>query len=373
MLRGMTLTYPRDIFGDRTGIWDDRPSQNWLGWDIFWSRVAGQRLNMGGASAYIDHADAIGSTVMETGPAGAVQWDVVNGPWGQVWQQTGTRQSQVFAGMDWQVNDPLMPSATREYSDGLGRWMTPDPLGRKAASLTDSQSWNMYAYVGNNPTSLNDPSGGSIELTCSSADSEKCVEQRHLELQALQQAVGAKAGSYLYENPVTTTDTKGNSTTKYYVGIYSGGPSGKGPEFDKINSVAGEIAPIINDTKNLQLAIAASGSSLTDDLGNSLTLSGRSPGATGFFEGNLRTYLVDPSIALAPLPNVMMLPPSGPGVVTPGIVLGHELGHARGVMTGALPGQTEDDSLRIENKIRVLDDPNAPIRLLHNCPPGACQ
>ena len=80
----MTLTYPRDIFGDRTGIWDDRPSQNWLGWDIFWARLAGQRLNMGGASAFIDHADAIGSTTMETDPSGAVDWDVVNGPWGQV-------------------------------------------------------------------------------------------------------------------------------------------------------------------------------------------------------------------------------------------------------------------------------------------------
>ncbi|HET7214458.1 MAG TPA: hypothetical protein VFL79_12770 [Terriglobia bacterium] len=35
---------------------------------MFW--VAGQRLNMGGSSAYIDHADAVGSTTMETDPAG---------------------------------------------------------------------------------------------------------------------------------------------------------------------------------------------------------------------------------------------------------------------------------------------------------------
>ncbi len=114
---------------------------------------------MGGASAFIDHADAIGSTVMETDPSGAVQWDVVNGPWGQVWQQTGTRQSEVFADLDWQVNDPLMPSATREYSDGLGRWMTPDPGGTKVVSLANPQTWNMYAYVTDNPTTLNDPSG----------------------------------------------------------------------------------------------------------------------------------------------------------------------------------------------------------------------
>src|SRR5690348_11115652 len=62
-----------------------------------------------------------------------------------------------------------------------------------------------------------------------------------------------------------------------------------------------------------------------------------------------------------------------PGAVDPGIVVGHELGHARGVMTGAMPGQTDGDSLRIENKIRVLEDPNAPIRIIHDCPPGVCQ
>ena len=68
----METTYPRDIFGQRTGIWDDHSSVNWVGWDVYFSRVAGQRLNMGGASAYIDHADAVGTTLMETDPAGTV-------------------------------------------------------------------------------------------------------------------------------------------------------------------------------------------------------------------------------------------------------------------------------------------------------------
>jgi hypothetical protein len=45
--------------------------------------VAGQRLNMGGASAFIDHADAVGSTTMETDPAGGVQWKIAYYPWGQ--------------------------------------------------------------------------------------------------------------------------------------------------------------------------------------------------------------------------------------------------------------------------------------------------
>ncbi|TAM81590.1 MAG: hypothetical protein EPN47_12645 [Acidobacteria bacterium] len=52
----MTLTYPRDIFGQRTGTFDQHPGAGWTGWDVYWSQVAGQRLNMGGASAFIDHS-----------------------------------------------------------------------------------------------------------------------------------------------------------------------------------------------------------------------------------------------------------------------------------------------------------------------------
>jgi len=160
----MKLYYPRDIFGNRTGIWDDHLSVGWVGWDVYWSQVAGQRLNMGGSSAYIDHSDAVGSTTMETDPAGGVQWDMTYFPWGQIWQQGGTRQSGVWAGLDWQINDPDIPSATREYSNNVNRWMTPDPGGRKVVRIDDPQTWNMYAYVGNNPTTLNDP--GGLQSNC---------------------------------------------------------------------------------------------------------------------------------------------------------------------------------------------------------------
>jgi RHS repeat-associated protein len=292
-------------------------------------------------------------------------------PLGGVRWSGGGTQDVRFASMQerdletatWQ--DPLDPTPNRLYTSGLGRWLSPDPAGKKAASLVDPQTWNMYAYVRNNPTTTVDPEGESIELTCSSGDADKCVGERQNELQALQQAVGTRAGSYLYENPITTTDANGNSTTRYYVGVYSGGPSGNGPSFDQINSVAGELAPIINDTKNVQLAIAQPGQTLTDDIGNRQTLSGQQPGWTSFFSGNLRSYIVDPSTPLAPVPFDRMLPPV-PGVTTPGIVVGHELGHARAVMTNSMPGlPTNKSALRIEDKIRTRDDPNAPQRVIH--------
>ncbi len=42
---------------------------------------------------------------------------------------------------------------------GAGRWYTPDPAGKGAVHLDDPQTWNMYTYVQNNPTTLTDPSG----------------------------------------------------------------------------------------------------------------------------------------------------------------------------------------------------------------------
>jgi len=157
----MTLTYPMDIFGQRTGTFAQWPSQGWTGWNVYWSQIAGQRLNMGGADAYIDHSDAVGSTTMETDPAGAVQWDVTHYPWGRVFQETGIRQSEVVMGLDWQVNDPVIPSATREFNFRDYRWMTPDPDG---GHLENPQTLNKYTYAGNNPTSLNDPSGRDFYL-----------------------------------------------------------------------------------------------------------------------------------------------------------------------------------------------------------------
>jgi uncharacterized protein RhaS with RHS repeats len=48
----------------------------------------------------------------------------------------------------------------RQYSPVQGRWIAPDPVALVAANLANPQSRNRYAYVGNNPLSDTDPSGG---------------------------------------------------------------------------------------------------------------------------------------------------------------------------------------------------------------------
>jgi len=153
-----TLIYPRDIFGRRTEIFDDWPSHGWAGADQYWARVAGQRLLMGGSTSYLRHADAVGSSTMLTDQTGAVDGDATFYPWGQVWQISGGSDG-TFGDLGFQVNYPLPPSATRDYNPTLGRWLVPDPAGEMAVNPANPQTWNMYAYVGDNPTTLNDPSG----------------------------------------------------------------------------------------------------------------------------------------------------------------------------------------------------------------------
>jgi len=56
----------------------------------------------------------------------------------------------------------------RQQRAAQGRWLVPDPAGLAAVDLANPQTWNRYAYVGNNPLSnvdrlglfANVPAGG---------------------------------------------------------------------------------------------------------------------------------------------------------------------------------------------------------------------
>jgi RHS repeat-associated protein len=150
-----TLDYPRGIFGYRAGVFNE----SWGGWDIYETRVAGQVMQLGSGLEYFLHTDAIGSTTMDTDNTGAVDRDITFYPWGQTWQVSGSNFWENFGGLGHQANGGFYPARQREYSPDLGRWPTPDPGGVKVVKLSNPQTWNMYAYAGNNPTSLNDPSG----------------------------------------------------------------------------------------------------------------------------------------------------------------------------------------------------------------------
>jgi RHS repeat-associated protein len=146
-------------------LWD--PNGTWLGYTG--GGVWNATVNLGGrALAYVVpgaytsfmHANALNSTTMETPYNGGTPVsDMLYYPQGQIWQDPQAQDYQ-FAGafyMDWLTSADVTPN--RFYRYDLGRWLTPDPAGVSAVNPSNPQTWNMYAYVTNNPTTLNDPSG----------------------------------------------------------------------------------------------------------------------------------------------------------------------------------------------------------------------
>ncbi len=117
-----------------------------------------------GQGLWFAHLNGLGSTQQFTDYTGGHPNDTLFYPFGQpgpsgsgsgsylqaLW--SGFEDGDFWATSEWQTD-------TRRYTPGLGRWYTPDSAGKGAVQLDDPQTWNMYAYVRNNPTTLTDPSG----------------------------------------------------------------------------------------------------------------------------------------------------------------------------------------------------------------------
>jgi RHS repeat-associated protein len=119
-------------------------------------------------ATYFFHLDWLGSVKVETKYDGTVSGTMSNLGFGdgQVW--TGTLPSwSNFAGGDYDNGTGLDLFMFRQYSTTQGRWIMPDPAGQAAVEPGNPQSWNRYAYVGNNPLRLVDPFG----LDCSDGTS----------------------------------------------------------------------------------------------------------------------------------------------------------------------------------------------------------
>jgi len=233
------------------------------------------------------------------------------------------------------------------YDINLEKQLTSDPSAAESVFreyISIPQQWNRYSYAVNNPFLYLDPTGESIELTGTEAE-------RKQQLEALKEVVGKKAGTYLYENKVVDKD--GN--VKYFVGIYTNGPSGKGPAFEKINNAAGEISAIITDPRNTRIKVVAAGTEIKDDnkdwhrIGAIGSSPGATPGLTGSFGGVITTYILDPATKPGKLPKEYWSNNKAQEPST-GELLGHELGHARALVTG--DPDVLGASLRLENKVR---------------------
>jgi hypothetical protein len=190
-------------------------------------------------------------------------------------------------------------------------------------------------------------------------------------MQALREAVGSEAAPYLYVNEGKNADGSAN----YYVGIYDSNPkTGDQRSFEQVNDVAGEFGAIIRHSEVAKLEFVKGGV-VEDDYGDRRTI-GRAtssgtetPAVTGYFKGQLTIKMLDWSKKdIGYLPGAVMSHGQD-NMLTPSVMLGHELGHARARMTGYRDKRgnkdSTDGSLRLENKIRKLQFPNGPTRKSH--------
>lgn len=125
---------------------------------------------------YFDHPNALGSEQQWTDGAGNGGQEVLFYPWGQLWgTTTGGNTFQIYASIflfDPETDGYQTPS--RYYVTRHGRWLTPDPGGVNVVHLDDPQTWNMYAYVRNNPTTFTDPTGLDLWLSGCGKDTATC-------------------------------------------------------------------------------------------------------------------------------------------------------------------------------------------------------
>jgi RHS repeat-associated protein len=117
--------------------------------------LLGERVVTGsGTSRYYYLADALGSVARLIDPAGVKKNNYRYDPSGNLLLSTGTVSNPFkFAG-EFQDASGFYKIGERYYDPALGRWTQPDPI----AAMAD------YAYAGNNPVNIIDPSG-TISIT----------------------------------------------------------------------------------------------------------------------------------------------------------------------------------------------------------------
>ena len=114
------------------------------------------------------HADALGTIVRHTNASGSVIESISYDAWGKV--QSGTPGTYSFTGREWDSSAQMHYYRARYYDPQSGRFVSQDPAGLRGGI-------NLYGYVADRPTLLQDPSG--LQPQCPSCpDNERCPSGR---------------------------------------------------------------------------------------------------------------------------------------------------------------------------------------------------
>src|SRR5258708_398160 len=235
---GVTTTYVYDAVGRRikkssgstaTNYWfgpsgetvaETDASGNWTNYIFF----GGQRLarNVSGDIKYYI-TDHLHSTAVFADKSGTMLDDNDFYPWGGAVSGVGTTTSNnhyKFTGKERDDESGLDYFGARYYSNGLGRFITPDWAGGKPSAVPyaewiDPQSLNLYTYVRNLPTSKfdqdgHDPGDKFKTKTEAAVDAVKYIRGKS---DGYKNEYGTRiekdGKTYSYKEPVTQNNPKG--------------------------------------------------------------------------------------------------------------------------------------------------------------------
>jgi RHS repeat-associated protein len=134
-------------------------------------RVA--RKDFPGNSVAYYFSDHLKTASVITDSAGNIKSEDDYYPWGGELQFVNNDSNHYkYGGHERDGESGLDYQGARYYSNGLGRFVTPDwsatPVAVPYADLTNPQTLNQYAYVGGNPASKTDPDGHCPDGGCTS-------------------------------------------------------------------------------------------------------------------------------------------------------------------------------------------------------------
>jgi RHS repeat-associated protein len=113
----------------------------------------GRRMVQSGGEVVV--LDRLGATRAWSGKRGAGSTKYL--PFGEELQRTSDKLNK-FGGYERDSASGLDYAEQRYYSSSLGRFITPDPY-EKSAHIGSPDTWNRYAFVGNDPVNRVDPHG----------------------------------------------------------------------------------------------------------------------------------------------------------------------------------------------------------------------
>ena len=111
-------------------------------------------------TVYFDRTNWLGTVRQRATMSGGPYETCTSLPYGDDLACAGADPSPLhFTGQPRDTESGLDAFPFRYYNSGLAGWMTPDPAGLAAVNPMNPQSWNPYAYVGDNPMNATDPLG----------------------------------------------------------------------------------------------------------------------------------------------------------------------------------------------------------------------